>query len=77
MKGRQPTPRPPQDKLIQGFLLEAAARVPATIAAGEVLLFYLGGDMKLSYPGLAAHQASPDGNKKQQEIQAKWKLKLS
>lgn len=75
MKGRQPTPWPPPDKLIQGFLLEPAARRPVTIAAGEVLLFYLSGDFNLPHPGLAAHRASANENKKQQERQAKWKLK--
>lgn len=63
--------------MIQGFLREPAARMPATIAAGEVLLFYLSGDLKLPHPGLAARQASTNGNKKQQERQAKWKIKFA
>lgn len=52
------------------FLLEPAARVTATIAAEEVLLFYLSGNLKL-LPGLVAHQASTNGDKKQQAVQAK------
>ena len=67
MKGRQPTPWPPQDKLIQAFLLEPTASMPATIAAGEVLLFYVSGDLKLPHPGPAALKASTNGNKEQQE----------
>ena len=67
-------PWPPWDKLIQGFLLEPAASMPATITAGEALLFYVSGDLKLPHPGPAAQEASTHGNKKQQERQAKWKL---
>ena len=48
--------------------------MPATIAAGEVLLFYVSGDLKLPHPGPAALKASTNGNKEQQERWAKWKL---
>lgn len=46
--------------------------MPATIAAGEVLLFYLSGELKLLYSGQVAQQAFTNGKKKQQEMQAKW-----
>ena len=48
--------------------------MPATIAAGEVLLFHVSGDLKLPHPGPAALEASTNGNKEQQERRAKWKL---
>lgn len=60
--------------MIQGFLLEPAARMPATTADEEVLLFYLSEDLNLPYPGGAAPQVSTRNS--ENYVQSGRKLKL-